>query len=178
MVPTTQLILVFLILIPLCYLDPIYSTPEQHQAYARCLNGTHMAPDGNCELVTSNGGLPRCPDGYHRSPSGICEPFNNFIPGSPYQQPQIPQQLPPQQQSPVQQQPSPQLPPQQGQPLYNPNQVIACLNRVLVDKMVTVSSTPNLLLLNNNRDVGPELNQTFVQNATNTLDSCIMPINP
>ena len=40
---------------------------------ARCINGYHMSPDGDCEIVTNTGGLPRCPDGYHRSPSGDCE---------------------------------------------------------------------------------------------------------
>jgi hypothetical protein len=43
--------------------------------------------------------------------------------------------------------------------------------------MVTVGTTPKLLLLNNTQGVEPELNQTFVQNATTGLDSCIMPIN-
>ena len=40
---------------------------------ARCINGYHISPDGDCEIVTNMGGLPRCPDGYHRSPSGDCE---------------------------------------------------------------------------------------------------------
>jgi hypothetical protein len=174
MIPASRLVLVFPILISLCYLDLISSTMEQQQVFARCPNGTHMAPDGNCEPVTFNGGLPRCLDGYHRSPSGYCEPFNGYT-GNPYTQSQIQQPPYPQQQYPLQQQPS--LPPQQGQPLYNPNQVIACLNHVLVDRMVAVGITPNLLVLNNSKGVGPDLNQTFVQNATNTLDSCIMPIN-
>jgi endonuclease YncB( thermonuclease family) len=42
-------------------------------AEARCPDGYHMSPSGNCEKVTYTGGLPRCPDGYHRSPSGNCE---------------------------------------------------------------------------------------------------------
>ena len=43
-------------------------------AEARCPDGYHMSPSGDCEQVThSGGGLPRCPDGYHRSPSGDCE---------------------------------------------------------------------------------------------------------
>ena len=89
------------------------------------------------------------------------------------QQPQMQQQIP-QQQSPLQQQPplQPQL--QQGQPLYNPNQVIACLNHVLVDSIVKAGTTPNLTLHNNTKGVAPGLNQTFIQNATNTLDSCII----
>src|SRR5712691_11224453 len=93
-------------------------------------------------------------------------------------QPQLPQmqQQIPQQQYPLQQQPplQPQL--QQGQPLYNPNQVIACLNHVLVDSMVKAGTTPNLTLHNNTKGVAPGLNQTFIQNATNTLDSCIIPM--
>jgi endonuclease YncB( thermonuclease family) len=40
---------------------------------ARCPNGYHKSPNGDCEKVTHNGGLPRCPDGYHRSPDGDCE---------------------------------------------------------------------------------------------------------
>jgi hypothetical protein len=175
MVDASRLAFIFLTFIPLCYLDLISSTMEQHQVFARCPNGSQMAPDGNCELVTSNGGLPRCPDGYHRSPSGNCEPFNNYNPSSSYQQPQIPQQLPPQQ-FPLQQPPlQPQL--QQGQPLYNPDQVVACLNHVLVDSIVKAGTTPNLTLHNSTKGAAPALNQTFIQNATQTLDSCIMPIN-
>ena len=40
---------------------------------ARCPNGYHMSPSGDCEKVTNGGGLPRCPDGFHRSPDGDCE---------------------------------------------------------------------------------------------------------
>ncbi|MGH9951549.1 MAG: thermonuclease family protein [Nitrososphaeraceae archaeon] len=40
---------------------------------ARCPNGSHMSPSGDCEKVTHSGGLPRCPDGFHRSPDGDCE---------------------------------------------------------------------------------------------------------
>ena len=89
------------------------------------------------------------------------------------QQPQMQQQIP-QQQYPLQQQPplQPQL--GQGQPLYNPNQVIACLNHVLVDSMVKAGTTPSLTLHNNTKGVAPGLNQTFIQNATITLDSCII----
>ena len=84
------------------------------------------------------------------------------------QQPQMQQQIP-QQQYPLQQQPplQPQL--QQGQPLYNKNQVIACLNHVLVDSMVKAGTTPNLTLHNNTKGVAPGLNQTFIQNATNSV---------
>lgn len=42
--------------------------------YARCPNGTHKSPSGDCEkVIESSTKLPRCPNGFHRSPSGICE---------------------------------------------------------------------------------------------------------
>ena len=40
---------------------------------ARCPNGTHRSPSGDCEEVVPHTGLPRCPNGYHRGPSGNCE---------------------------------------------------------------------------------------------------------
>jgi hypothetical protein len=96
----------------------------------------------------------------------------------PIPQQQIPQQPPiPQQQIPQQQQSPPQTQSQQGQPLYNPNQVVACLNHVLVDSIVKAGTTPDLTLHNNTKGAAPALNQTFIQNATQTLDSCIIPIN-
>ena len=98
------------------------------------------------------------------------------IPQQQIPQQQIPQQQIPQQQIP-QQQPSLQPQLQQGQPLYNPNQVVACLNHVLVDSIVKAGTTPNLTLHNNSKGAAPELNQTFIQNATQTLDSCIVPIS-
>jgi hypothetical protein len=42
-------------------------------AEARCPNGYHKSPSGDCESVLHHGGLPRCPNGYHRSPDGDCE---------------------------------------------------------------------------------------------------------
>ena len=42
-------------------------------AEARCPDGYHKSPTGDCEKVTHSGGLPRCPDGFHRSPDGDCE---------------------------------------------------------------------------------------------------------
>jgi micrococcal nuclease len=44
-----------------------------HSALARCPNGYHKSPSGDCEKVTDTKGLPRCPNGYHRSPEGHCE---------------------------------------------------------------------------------------------------------
>jgi hypothetical protein len=46
---------------------------QNHQAFARCPNGSHMSPSGDCETVVSHRGLPRCPNGSHRSPGGSCE---------------------------------------------------------------------------------------------------------
>jgi hypothetical protein len=47
--------------------------PDTNQAFARCPNGTHKSPNGDCETVISHAGLLRCPNGFHRSPSGTCE---------------------------------------------------------------------------------------------------------
>jgi hypothetical protein len=44
-----------------------------NQAFARCTNGTHMSPSGDCEVVVAHTGLPRCPNVFHRSPGGACE---------------------------------------------------------------------------------------------------------
>ena len=43
---------------------------------ARCKNGYHKSPSGDCEKVTDTKGMPRCPDGFHRSPDGDCESVN------------------------------------------------------------------------------------------------------
>jgi hypothetical protein len=42
-------------------------------ASARCPNGTHRSPSGDCEQVVPHSGLPRCQNGFHRSPNGTCE---------------------------------------------------------------------------------------------------------
>jgi len=68
------LLVMTVIIIPLYYFPSI---SEQHQASARCPNGFHKSPSGECEAVTSHEGLSRCPNGYHRSPSGICEAVNS-----------------------------------------------------------------------------------------------------
>jgi hypothetical protein len=64
------------IMSPLYYSVLFQSGLEQHQAFARCPNGTHKSPSGACEQVVPHEGLPRCPNGFHRSPSGICEAVN------------------------------------------------------------------------------------------------------
>jgi hypothetical protein len=44
------------------------------RAEARCPNGFHKSPSGDCEqVVPHEGKLPRCPNGFHRSPDGDCE---------------------------------------------------------------------------------------------------------
>ena len=40
---------------------------------ARCPNGYHKSPSGDCEEVTDTKGMTRCPTGYNRSPDGDCE---------------------------------------------------------------------------------------------------------
>ena len=46
---------------------------QHYHAFARCPNGTHKSPSGDCEAAVSHEGLARCPNGFHRSPSGNCE---------------------------------------------------------------------------------------------------------
>jgi endonuclease YncB( thermonuclease family) len=65
----------------------ISNTPE---AEARCPDGYHMSPSGDCEKVThTGGGLPRCPDGYHRSPSGDCEQVSSGEPDGTSSRPEV-----------------------------------------------------------------------------------------
>ena len=47
--------------------------PPIQEVSARCPNGYHKSPSGDCEKVTDTKGMQRCPDGYHRSPDGDCE---------------------------------------------------------------------------------------------------------
>ena len=54
--------------------------------------------------------------------------------------------------------------------LYNPNQVVACLNNVLAQSIIKAGT------LNNNTPVTTAVvNSTFMDNATKTLDNCIVP---
>ena len=63
-----------------------------------------------------------------------------------------------------------------GQPLYKANQVIACLNHQLADSMVKAGITGAFTLHNNTKGtVTGALNQTFITNARNVSDSCILP---
>ena len=55
------------------YFIMLLSVLPIHEIEARCPNGYHKSPSGDCEKVTDTKGMPRCPDGYHRSPDGDCE---------------------------------------------------------------------------------------------------------
>jgi len=46
---------------------------------ARCPNGTHRSPSGDCETIVPHTGLPRCPNG---SPSRDCEQVSPSSPSS------------------------------------------------------------------------------------------------
>jgi hypothetical protein len=94
-------------------------------------------------------------------------------PGQQQQQiPQQPYQIPTQQYPPTAQF-RPQQPPAGFGQLMNESQVITCLNRVLDDSIMRGSS---LTIQNNmNHTVSLGLKQSFIINATNTLDACILP---
>ena len=68
-------ILASVIVLVSCFLLLMMSTitPGKNQAFARCPNGTHISPSGDCETVIPHAGLLRCPNGFHMSPSGNCE---------------------------------------------------------------------------------------------------------
>jgi hypothetical protein len=68
-----SLILMVSYIISSILLSLILVTSNLPAAEARCPDGYHTSPSGDCEQVTHSGGLPKCPNGYHRSPSGECE---------------------------------------------------------------------------------------------------------
>ena len=76
-VPISIIILISYLLL----LSMSATTLNRNLAFARCPNGLHKSPSGDCETVVPHTGLPRCPNGFHRSPSGICKqvasPGNN-----------------------------------------------------------------------------------------------------
>jgi hypothetical protein len=50
---------------------------QNHISFARCPNGLHRGPSGDCEpFIKSVTKLPQCPNGLHRGLSGICENVN------------------------------------------------------------------------------------------------------
>src|ERR671913_721844 len=70
-------IVCFLIIISLCGYFTLMSLSIPplvlQEVDARCPNGYHKSPSGDCEKVTDTKGMTRCPNGYHRSPDGDCE---------------------------------------------------------------------------------------------------------
>jgi hypothetical protein len=70
-----KLILIILVVTSLVFFAP---TPYIFKnAEARCPNGYHKSPSGDCEKFIPHTGLPSCPNGYHRSPDGDCEQVSN-----------------------------------------------------------------------------------------------------
>lgn len=67
--------LLTLLLLVASSLSIILLSIEPHEAaFARCPNGYHKSPSGDCEKVVNlPDNLPICPDGSHRSPDGDCE---------------------------------------------------------------------------------------------------------
>jgi hypothetical protein len=59
--------------ISLSFLFPI------QEVSARCPNGFHKSPSGDCEKVIDTKGMPRCENGYHRSPDGDCERVSSSV---------------------------------------------------------------------------------------------------
>ena len=76
-VPRTSIISILVLLIFLVSSSLLTVVIQHHQAFARCPNGTHKSPSGDCETVVPYKGLSRCPNGFHRSPSGDCEPVTS-----------------------------------------------------------------------------------------------------
>jgi hypothetical protein len=70
-IPKITAITILVLLFFLASSLPIFG--QHHQALARCPNGTHKSPSGDCEAVVPHTGLPRCANGFHRSPGGTCE---------------------------------------------------------------------------------------------------------
>ena len=68
------ILITFILSLPLLMMIKVSTYPQDLDVYARCPNGTHKSPSGDCEkVVNSSNNLSRCPNGFHRSPSGICE---------------------------------------------------------------------------------------------------------
>jgi endonuclease YncB( thermonuclease family) len=65
--------IIVLICTSIMFSSLVFTILHSPEADARCPNGYHKSPSGDCEKVTHSGGLPRCPDGSHRSPDGDCE---------------------------------------------------------------------------------------------------------
>lgn len=66
-----------IILITIIGYFTIFSYLPVPEIFARCPDGYHKSPSGDCEKVINTKGMPRCPDGYNRSPDGDCEKVSN-----------------------------------------------------------------------------------------------------
>jgi micrococcal nuclease len=76
--------LLTLLLLVASSLSIILLSIGSHEAvFARCPNGYHKSPSGDCEKVIDlPDNLPICPDGSHRSPDGDCEKVTVSSPSS------------------------------------------------------------------------------------------------
>ena len=67
-------LLILLLLVASSLSIILLSIGSHEAAFARCPNGYHKSPSGDCEKVVDlPDNLPICPDGSHRSPDGDCE---------------------------------------------------------------------------------------------------------
>jgi hypothetical protein len=67
-------------ILSLSLLITVWTNSIDFSSYARCPNGYHKNPSGDCEkVVKSSTKLPRCPNGFHRSPDGDCKRVNESI---------------------------------------------------------------------------------------------------
>ena len=76
----TNFILIILLVASLVSIVP--TTCIFRNAEARCPNGYHKSPSGDCEKFIPHTGLSSCPNGYHRSPDGDCEQVSNNASGA------------------------------------------------------------------------------------------------
>src|SRR3954451_6077655 len=73
-------IIVTTFFLSLSFLITGWTSSIDFSSYAKCSNGTHKSPSGDCEkVVKSSTKLPRCPNGYHRSSDGDCERVNGSV---------------------------------------------------------------------------------------------------
>jgi hypothetical protein len=67
-------------ILSLSLLITVWTFSIDFSLYARCPNGYHKSPSGDCEkVIESSTKLPRCPNGFHRTPDGDCERVSGSI---------------------------------------------------------------------------------------------------
>jgi endonuclease YncB( thermonuclease family) len=73
---STLFIFSFVTIVSISLIMPISNNAN---VLARCPNGYHKSPSGDCEKFIPHKAhsLPRCPNGTHRSPDGDCEAVNS-----------------------------------------------------------------------------------------------------